>query len=65
MGCPLKDKTGITTTNAFLKMLNESNYKPNKILVDRGSKFYSKSIKSWLQVNNIEMYSTHNEGKTL
>ena len=28
---PLKDKKGITVTNAFQKILEESNRKPNKI----------------------------------
>ena len=28
---PLKDKKGITITNAFQKILDESNCKPNKI----------------------------------
>ena len=36
---PLKDKKGITITNAFQKVLDESNRKPNKIWVDNGSKF--------------------------
>ena len=31
---PLKDKRGITVNNAFQKILNESNQKPNKIWVD-------------------------------
>ena len=31
---PLKDKKGITITNAFQKFLNESKRKPNKILED-------------------------------
>ena len=43
----------------------ESNRKPNKIWVDRGSEFSNRSIKSWLERNNIEMYSTHNEGKSV
>ena len=30
---------------------------------DRGSEFYNRSMKSWLQDNDIEMYLTHNEGK--
>ena len=30
---------------------------------DEGSEFYNSSIKSWLEKNAIEMYSTHNEGK--
>ena len=33
---PLKDKKGITITNAFQKSLDESNRKPNKIWVDKG-----------------------------
>ena len=41
----LKDKKGITITNAFQKILDESNCKPNKIWVDKGNKFYNKSMK--------------------
>ena len=33
--------------------------------VDRGSEFYNRSVKSWLEENDIEMYSTHNEGKSV
>ena len=39
---PLKDKKGVTITNAFQKVLDESNRKPNKILVDKGSEFYNR-----------------------
>ena len=46
---------------AFQKILDESNGKPNKIWVDKASEFYNKSIKSWFQYNDIEIYSTHNE----
>ena len=62
---PLKDKKGITITNAFQKMLDESGRKTNKIWVDKGSEFYNRLMKSWLRDNNIEMYSTHNEGKSV
>ena len=62
---PLKDKTGITITNAFQKFLKESNEKPNKIWVGKGSEFYNRSMKPWLRKNDIEMYSTHNEGKSV
>ena len=61
----LKDKKGITITNTFQKVLDESNYKVNKIWVDKGSKFYNRPTKSWLEKNNLEMYSAHNEGKSL
>ena len=45
------------------KSLKESNRKPNKIWVDIGSEFYNRSMKSWLEKNVLEIYSTHNEGK--
>ena len=61
----MKDKRGITIANAFQKILHESNRKPNKIWVDEGSEFYNKSMKSWLEKNDIEMYSTHNEEKSV
>ena len=61
---PLKVKKGIAITNSFQKFLNESGHKPNKILVERGSYFYNRSMKSWLYDNNIEIYSTHNKGKS-
>ena len=35
---PLKDEKGIAITNAFQKILKQSNCKPNKIWVDKGSK---------------------------
>ena len=46
---PLKDKKRIAFTNAFQKILDESKRKPNKIWVDKGSKFYNKSMKSCLE----------------
>ena len=62
MFLPLKNRKGIKITNAFQKILNECSCKPNKIWVDKGSEFYNRSIKSWLQDNNIERYSIYNEG---
>ena len=59
---PLKDKKGVTITNPFQKNLKESNRKPSKTLVDKGSEFYNRSMKSWLEKNDIEMYSTHHKG---
>ena len=46
LAIPLRDKKGITITNDFQKILNESNRKPNKIWVDKGSAFYNRSMKS-------------------
>ena len=45
--------------------IDESGSKPDRIWVDRGSKFYNRSMKSCLQDNDIGMYSTHNEVKAV
>ena len=64
---PLKDKKGISIVKAFRSILKQSNSKrkPNKIWVDKGSEFYNAYFKKWLRDNNIVMYSTHNEGKSV
>ena len=61
----LKDKKVITITNAFKFFLKESNRKPNNTWLDKSSEFYNISIKSWLEKNDIEMFSTNNEGKSV
>ena len=38
---PLKDKKGVSIVDAFQKILDDSNRKPNKIWVDKGSEFYN------------------------
>ena len=43
---PLKNKKGIRITDAFQKILKESNKKQSKIWVEKGSKFYNRSVKS-------------------
>ena len=64
---PLKDKKGISVVKAFQSILKQSNSKrkPNKIWVDKGSEFYNAYFKKWLRDNDIVMYSTHNEGKSV
>ena len=62
---PLKDKKGISIVKTFQIILKQSNRKPNKIWVDKGSEFYNAYFKKWLRDNNIIMYSTHNEGKSV
>ena len=62
---PLKDKNGVSIVTAFQSILKQSNRKPNKIWVDKGSEIYNTSFKKWLQDNDIVMYSTHNEGKSV
>ena len=66
MGYSFKEiKKELQLLMIFKKTLDESNLKPNKIQVDKGSEFYNRSMKSWLQKNIIEMYSTHNNENVL
>ena len=62
---PLKDKKGVSIVNAFQSVLKKSNRKTNKIWVDKRSEFSNRSMKSWLQDNNIKIYSIHNEEKSV
>ena len=48
-------KIGITITKAFYKIIDKLGCEPNKIWVDKGSEFFKRSVKSWLQDNNIGM----------
>ena len=60
----MKDKKGAGIVNAFKKIVSEGR-KPKKIWVDQGSEFYNKSFIDFLKINNIEMYSAFNEGKSV
>ena len=72
---PLKDKKGISIVNAFNKIIKQSNrrakgtsaqhVKPNKIWVDQGGEFYNNVFEKWLSDNDINMYLTYNEGKSV
>ena len=62
---PLKDKKGVSIVTAFQSILKQSNRIPNKIWVDKGSEFYNASFKKCLQDNDIVIYSTHSEGKSV
>ena len=60
---PLKDKRSFTITNLMQKILDESNFKQINISVDKGNKYYYFLIIVRKECY-IEMYSTHNEGKS-
>ena len=62
---PLKDKKGISIVNAFNKIIKQSNRKPNKIWVDQGGEIYNNVFEKWLPDNDINMYLTYNEGKSV
>ena len=60
----MKDKKVTSIVNGFKKIISEER-KLNKIWVDQGSEFYKNSFKGFLKINNIEMYSTVNEVKSV
>ena len=60
----MKNKKGTTITTSFQE-IDESNHKLNKVWVDKGSEFYNRSVKSWLEKNAIEMHSIHDEEKSV
>ena len=62
---PLKDKKRITITTAFQEILDESNCKPNKMWVDKSSESCNKSMKSFLQNNGIQIFSSYNKGESV
>ena len=62
---PLKDKKGISIVNAFNKIIKQSNRKPNKIWVDQEGEFYNNVFEKWLSDDDINMYSTYNEDKSV
>ena len=60
----IKDKKGTGIVNAFKKIFSDSNRKPNKIWVGQGREFYNNDFKDFFKINNTEMHSTYNEGKS-
>ena len=65
-----KKKKGVSIINAFQNMLDDSadlrsTRKLNKTWLGKESEFYNSSFKKWLKDNDIEMHSTHNEGKSI
>ena len=65
MHVTLKSRKSKTVLNAFIEIVNESNCKPNKLWVYQGREFHNKLIQEWLKNNDILIYSTHNEDKSL
>ena len=59
-----KIKKALQIPKLFKKTLHEPGRKPKKNLVDKDSEFYDRSMKPWLEDTVVEMYSTHNAGKS-
>ena len=49
----------------FKLNLGKSKLKPSKIWVDKARRFCNRSMKSFLHDNDIQVFSTHNEGKSV
>ena len=62
---PMIDKKGVSIVNAFRKITSEGWRKGNEIWVDQDIEFYNNYFKNFLRINNIEMYSTYSEGKSV
>ena len=65
MGCSFESWKSITIIKTFQFFLGESGHKLNKMWVNKSKEFYNKSMKSWLQNNDTEIYSTYNEWKSV
>ena len=61
---PLENKRRITIVNLSQKIISKRR-KPNKMWVDQGGEFYNNLLKRFLKNNNIEVYSSYNEGKSV
>ena len=59
----LKDEKWKTVFNAITEIAKEPNRKPSKLRVNQ--EFYNISTQEWQDRNDILMYSTHNEGKSV
>ena len=60
-----KIKKTKTFLHGFIELVNKSKHKPNKVWVDPGREFYNKLIQKWLDNNDILMFSTYIEGKSV
>ena len=62
---PLNEQKGVSIINAFQKVLGRSKRKVNVICVDEGSEFYNSYIKKWFKHDDLKVYSTYSEGKSV
>ena len=60
---PIKDKKGTSIVN--VQKIISKERKPNKICVNEGSESYNQYFKEFLKINNVELSSTVNEGKSV
>ena len=54
-----------TVHHGFIEIVNESKRKPSKLWADKGEAFYNSLVQKWFDDNDILLYFTHNEGKSV
>ena len=62
---PLKNKSAIEVLNALKKIVAKSKSKPKKIWADSGKEFINKDMKKWMDENDISIYHTYSENKSV
>ena len=62
---PLKYKKAKKVLYHFATTANESKRNPNKLWVDHGREFHKSTMQTWSCNNDISMYSSYNEGKSV
>ena len=60
----MEDEKSKTSLHGFIKIVNESKRKSNKLWVDQEKDFYNSFIQKWWDHNDILMHSIRNEGKS-
>ena len=61
----MKDKKAKTVPHGFIEIVNKFKHKPNKLWDDQERETYGNLIQKWLDKNDILMYSTYVEGKSV
>ena len=62
---PFKDKKYKAVFYSFIKRVNESKCNVSKLWVNHKQELYNSFMQKWLHNNDILMYYTHNEGKSV
>ena len=58
-------KNAKTVFHSFIEIVNKCERKPNQLSVDRGKWFYNNFMQKWLDNDDILIYRTHSEGKSV
>ena len=61
---PLKDKTGVSITQAFKDFYKDGNHS-SYLRIDQGTEFYNAPMQKLLKSKHIHLYSTHNGPKAM